>query len=573
MHFDPHDSDSPVGEAIYLQPGDRIDERYELVRVIGHGGMGTVFEARHLNLSRSVAIKVVHPNLAGDESFVRRFEREVQLAKALEHENAVRIFDSGTTRQGMMYLVMELLEGRDLAQEIDQGPMPIRRIIEIGRQLVNGLAEAHAMDVVHRDIKPSNIYLVRDGRGREVVKLLDFGVAKSTGGGEPVITKTNELVGTARYLAPEVFLDGEASKASDVYACGLILLEMLYGRPIVDADNLTKMIRRHLCTPLVVPQGLYHNGLAEVIRRAAAKHPGLRYSDAEVMYRALCSIPDGDLLDRSVTEQEIQGAFQEMAKGFPGNTDLVAAQADDQEPTEEIRSVDRPASGLLPHEPTELLHEFFEQTSQEVNQFADQIEQERTIPVEAGVVERALKTTKQLAVRYREPAAEKTIEMSEMLVEKAMEKVARQAQMKTMEITDEMLDGLPGEESTMTLTDDLIIEIADKARSAKTKKQGAVVVPSSEATTKKQGALEVSAGGASRSKPVLAEKLNPTPEHRPRQHRETESVDDRTRGTRITDGGDCSGADKKPGFAYLWSVILGALAGAVVLTLLLLYLR
>ncbi len=292
--------------------GNVLVNRYEIRRKIGEGGMGTVVEAWDRRLERKVAIKLLHAHLGDDEDFARRFEREVAIAKDLEHNNTVRIYDYGSTEAGVRFLVMEYLEGTSFREEIDKGPMTLRRVVGLGTQLLDGLAEAHAMNVVHRDLKPGNILLSKGRRGRVGVKILDFGIARSLDASRTSITEPGAFFGTAQYTAPEIFEDGQVSKQSDIYACGLILLEMLFGRPVFDVERLPQLLQHHIHTEVVLPPTLNRHALGPILRRAVSKKRADRFPDAEAMFAVLRELPlqDGD--DRVLPAEEVELAIQKM---------------------------------------------------------------------------------------------------------------------------------------------------------------------------------------------------------------------------------------------------------------------
>jgi serine/threonine-protein kinase len=180
--------------------GRAIGGHYVVTQKIGAGGFGTVFRARHEVLGRDVAIKFLNPELAADATNRSRFLREAKAANRIDHEHIIDITDYGETEDGMVYLVMELLEGRPLAAELANGPIALSRVVDITMQISSALARAHELDVIHRDIKPDNIYLV-DGQGRrDYVKLLDFGLAHMKG--ELRLTATGAVFGTPEYMAP-----------------------------------------------------------------------------------------------------------------------------------------------------------------------------------------------------------------------------------------------------------------------------------------------------------------------------------------------------------------------------------
>ena len=228
--------------------GTVVGERYRIVSRIGVGGMGAVYRAEHTMMRRDLAIKVLLPELGGKEEFARRFEREAESASRLTHPNIISVTDFGRTREGSLFLVMEFLAGQSLSEAIAGGPMPQARALAIHRQILRGLEHAHGAGIVHRDLKPENIMLVeRDGQ-RDVVKILDFGIAKVTqpqSGGE-ALTQAGVIFGTPEYLSPEQALGEAVDARADIYASGVILYEMLAGRRPFENEDKVKIISMHL---------------------------------------------------------------------------------------------------------------------------------------------------------------------------------------------------------------------------------------------------------------------------------------------------------------------------------------
>jgi serine/threonine-protein kinase len=228
--------------------GTVVGGRYRIVSRIGVGGMGAVYRAEHTMMRRDLAIKVLLPELGGKEEFVRRFEREAESASRLTHPNIITVTDFGHTPEGSLFLVMEFLAGESLSDAIHAGPMPTERALAIHRQILRALEHAHAAGVVHRDLKPENIMLVeRDGQ-RDVVKILDFGIAKVTqpqSGGES-LTQAGVIFGTPEYLSPEQALGEAVDARADIYAAGIILYEMLAGRRPFENEDKVKIISMHL---------------------------------------------------------------------------------------------------------------------------------------------------------------------------------------------------------------------------------------------------------------------------------------------------------------------------------------
>jgi hypothetical protein len=209
--------------------GSVLDDRYRIIRRLGTGGMATVYLAEHMFIGRKVAIKVLHPQLAADENFVRRFLNEGRAAGTLGHPNIIASTDMGTTPLGQPYLVLEYLEGKDLAQVIERdGALPAVRAARIGVQIASGLASAHAAKIIHRDLKAENIFLLNRNDRRDEVRVIDFGISKF---GSTQATYAGLLIGTPQYMSPEQLQNpSEVDERTDIYALGVILFQMLSGR-------------------------------------------------------------------------------------------------------------------------------------------------------------------------------------------------------------------------------------------------------------------------------------------------------------------------------------------------------
>ncbi len=271
------------------RPGEVIDDRYRLKKVFDSGGMGVIMLAEQMRTGRDVAVKLLHPHIATQQDFAARFQREAKVATLFHHSSIVRVYDVGETDEGLLYLVMELLDGVELKDIIKaEAPLPTGRVIAIAGQFLDGLAEAHSQGVVHRDLKPGNIFVSRDRRGNEDVKILDFGIAKLTNAQQTQVTETGKITGTPAYMAPEVLVaeDRASQKPVDVYAAGLIILEMLTGRQAFAAESMAQTLIKQLKKPVPIPETIAKTSLGDVLRKATAKHPGDRYGDADEMLEA-----------------------------------------------------------------------------------------------------------------------------------------------------------------------------------------------------------------------------------------------------------------------------------------------
>jgi outer membrane biosynthesis protein TonB len=252
-----------------------LDDRYRIIRRLGTGGMATVYLAEHMFIGRKVAIKILHPQLAGDDNFVRRFLNEGRAAGTLGHPNIIASTDMGTTPLGQPYLVLEYLEGKDLAQVIDRdGAMPHVRAARIGVQVASGLSCAHAAKIIHRDLKAENIFLLNRNDRRDEVRVIDFGISKF---GSTNATHAGLLIGTPQYMSPEQLANpSEVDERTDVYALGVIMFQMLSGRlPFTDPTipGLVARIASEEPPDLAQLAPAVPPGLAKLVSAALSKDP------------------------------------------------------------------------------------------------------------------------------------------------------------------------------------------------------------------------------------------------------------------------------------------------------------
>ena len=275
--------------------GRVFDGRYEVRMALGQGGMGTVYRGWQLSVDREVAIKVIHPKLATDRIAAKRFLREARLSSRLSQPSVVNVYDFGQTDDGILYIVMELLRGHTLARELDAGrPLPLRRVATIGVQLCDALDAAHAQGIIHRDLKPGNIVILDEPPGRDLIKVLDFGLAKSlVGDTSSVVTHTNAILGTPLYMPPEQIENQAIDQRADLYALGCILYQMVAGRPPFVGDNVNLVLAAHLSeTPPPLPVGVPH-GLVATIDGLMAKSPAQRLARAALAREALQGVIEG----------------------------------------------------------------------------------------------------------------------------------------------------------------------------------------------------------------------------------------------------------------------------------------
>jgi serine/threonine protein kinase len=283
MSLPARDVRAPAAEELV---GLTLSDRYRLDALLGHGAMGAVFRAYHLGLKKDVALKLLHPELTANDEMVARFDREATAVSRLDHPNCVRVMDFGSTDDHRRYLVMEYLQGQDLAELMIE-PMPPFRVVALVQQMLEGLGHAHAQGLVHRDIKPENIFVVADDNG-ERVKLLDFGIAMVTHGeGAARLTQAGMVFGTPHYMSPERARGDKVDARSDLYALGVVMYSMLAGElPFQDEDSLALLRRQISEAPPSLPSAIPAS-LRKFVMQLLAKDPEERFPDAPAAIAAL----------------------------------------------------------------------------------------------------------------------------------------------------------------------------------------------------------------------------------------------------------------------------------------------
>jgi len=290
---------------ILLRLGRRLRQAqelgsYHLIELLGRGGMGEVWRARHQLLKREAAIKLVRPELLGArleseaQEMLVRFEREAQATAALTSPHTIRVFDFGITADQTFFYVMELLEGRDLESLVrESGPLPVERALFLLRQAASSLAEAHVRGLVHRDITPANIYVCRMGLEYDFVKVLDFGLVTASDRSmeHTLLTGVHTTAGTPAFMAPEIVLEGDVDERADVYSLGCVAYYLLTGQNVFDGDTPMKMFVQHLHTPAMAPSDRAELPIpAEVdalVLACLEKNPELRPQNATELLRMI----------------------------------------------------------------------------------------------------------------------------------------------------------------------------------------------------------------------------------------------------------------------------------------------
>jgi serine/threonine protein kinase len=303
--------------------GQLVSGKYRIVRRIARGGMGEVYEAEHLVLHRRVALKCLHPALAHDEAYVRRFCREAKAASSLQSEHIAAVTDIDLLPDGAPYLVMELLEGEDLARTIKRGPLPVSQAVDIGLQICRGLALAHRSGLVHRDLKPANVFLCRRADGTPLAKILDFGIAKMSTmstAEDAALTGPGAVLGTAYYMAPEQARGSLAVDArADVYALGAVLYEAISGRRPFQGATYNEVLYKVMTTtppPLGALDPELPTQLTAVIARAMAPDAANRHPTVEDLAADLS--PFQDRTDAATTRLSLSAAVIQTPRA-PGH--------------------------------------------------------------------------------------------------------------------------------------------------------------------------------------------------------------------------------------------------------------
>ena len=300
-----------------IMKGQKISDRYQIIKAIGEGGMANVYLAYDTILDRDVAVKVLRGDLANDEKFVRRFQREALSASSLTHPNIVEVYDVGEDH-GQYYIVMEYVEGKHLKDLIKKrGKLTLSEVIDIMLQITDGMSVAHDSYIIHRDIKPQNIMILENG----LVKIMDFGIAMAMN--QTQLTQTNSIMGSVHYLPPEQANGKGSTLQSDIYSMGIVMYELLTGKLPYKGDNAVEIALKHLKEPLPsireelpnIPQSVEN-----IIIKATAKNPKNRYADAREMHNDLLTCLD----ESRENEEKIKlpyKEFTEEAKAKPVKKD------------------------------------------------------------------------------------------------------------------------------------------------------------------------------------------------------------------------------------------------------------
>ncbi len=286
---------APNQATVSFAPGMLLRGKYRVESLLGNGGMGVVVLALHLDLERRVAIKILHADLRENAELVERFVREGRAASRIEGAHVARVFDVDRLEDGTPFLVMEYLEGQDLSfVRKSQTPLPIAKAVEYVLQACSGVSLAHAAGVIHRDVKPANLFLTKMPGGNTMVKVLDFGISKLSGGSgasEPSVTRTTIVMGSVEYMSPEQMLSTRNVDArTDVWALGVVLFELVTAAPPFNGENTTQICAHVMSQPALKPRSLRPDlppALEEIIMRCLEKERDRRYATVDELSTAL----------------------------------------------------------------------------------------------------------------------------------------------------------------------------------------------------------------------------------------------------------------------------------------------
>jgi serine/threonine-protein kinase len=334
-----------------------VDGRYRLDSPLGRGGMGLVYRATHVGLRRQVAVKILHPSLAASPEVRNRFEREALAVGRVDHPNCVATYDVGRLPDGSLYLAMELLEGRSLADVLEaEGQIAPGRALHILAHMLRGLGSIHQAGLIHRDIKPENIFLVRHGEDMDFAKILDFGIAKPISGelsDDGVrLTQAGMAFGTPIYMAPEQALGNPMDGRADLYAAATVAYEMLCGQPPFYSDDKLEVMSMHTAKPVPPMRSKLIKGgrpvpssIEKLVLRGLTKKPGDRYANAEVFLAAV----EGALNTSEGGQTDVE--FERVSD--TGSQPLVGADGEflDESEREDINSAIEEALSVAPNSP------------------------------------------------------------------------------------------------------------------------------------------------------------------------------------------------------------------------------
>ena len=311
-----------------ITKGDKINDRYQIIKTIGEGGMANVYLAQDTILNRQVAVKILRGDLADDEKFVRRFQREALSASKLNHPNIVEVYDVGEDN-GQYYIVMEYVNGKTLKSLVKKrGALTLPEVIDIMTQLLSAVMCAHDSYIIHRDIKPQNVMILEDGK----VKIMDFGIAMALNSNE--LTQTNSVMGSVHYLPPEQANGSGSTIKSDIYSLGILMYELLTGKVPFKGDNAVEIAIKQMKEP--IPSVCKQNpdipqSIENIILRACAKNPKNRYDSVKEMYEDVLKALNEDEMNQKKLVYKYPEHELEETKVMPNLSRLEKNQKEEEE--------------------------------------------------------------------------------------------------------------------------------------------------------------------------------------------------------------------------------------------------
>jgi eukaryotic-like serine/threonine-protein kinase len=328
-----------------FSPGSVVAGKYLVEHAIGEGGLGLVVKAKHLQLDAPVAIKYLKPSDISRQDVVERFLREARLAARIKNEHAVKVQDVDTLESGVPYMVMEFLEGQDLAQLVLQSPLPLDRAIDYVLQACEALAEAHAVGIVHRDLKPANLFLTTRPGGASLVKVLDFGISRLSTDRKARVTRVDERIGTPEFMSPEQLQGApDVDARADIWGLGVVLYELLTGKLPFEGEGLAQLCTSILTKPHVPLSAVHPDATLEieaVVARCLEKDRDKRYQNIAELAQDLAVLWEGESPSRVQQIARVMreaGAKISPPTPFPGSIQLpVPAPAVQQPPFEVIQ--------------------------------------------------------------------------------------------------------------------------------------------------------------------------------------------------------------------------------------------